>query len=111
VRTLLRSYTDQRILFYETGDRQKLLEINANTPRLQSELWSAVRAPAATQATPVVALALSGINDVLRLPGVHAGCMVGPDPSCGLGYDGSDRHLRQLVGWRWLAIEILTTIC
>jgi hypothetical protein len=25
VRALLRSYTDQRILFYETGDRQKLL--------------------------------------------------------------------------------------
>ena len=41
---------------YETGDRQKLLEINANTARLQSELWSAVRAPAATQATPVIAI-------------------------------------------------------
>ena len=69
VRALLRSYTDQRILFYETGDRQKLLEINANTARLQSELWSAVRAPAATQATPVVALALSGMNDVLNSQG------------------------------------------
>ena len=69
VRALLRSYTDQRILFYETGDRQKLLEIKANTARLQSELWSAVRAPAATQATPVVALALSGMNDVLNSQG------------------------------------------
>ena len=66
VRALLRSYTDQRILFYETGDRQKLLEIKANTARLQSELWSAVRAPAATQATPVVALALSGMKVVLN---------------------------------------------
>ena len=69
MRALLRSYTDQRILLYETGDRQKLLEINANTARLQGELWSAVRAPAATQATPVVALALSGMNDVLNSRG------------------------------------------
>ena len=69
VRALLRSYTDQRILFHETGDRQKLLEINANTARLQGELWSAVRAPAATQATRVVALVLSGMNDVLNSQG------------------------------------------
>jgi hypothetical protein len=54
---------------YETGDRQKLLEINANTARLQGELWSAVRAPAATQATRVVALVLSGMNDVLNSQG------------------------------------------
>jgi len=40
---------------YETGDRQKLLEINANTARLQSELWSAVHAPAATHATAAIA--------------------------------------------------------
>ena len=69
MRALLRSYTDQRILLYETGDRQKLLEINANTARLQGELWSAVRAPAATQATRVVALVLSGMNDVLNSQG------------------------------------------
>ena len=69
VRALLRRYTDQRILFYETGDRQKLLQINANTAQLQSELWSAVRAPAATQATPVLALAISGMNEVLNSQG------------------------------------------
>ena len=69
VRALLRSYTDQRILFYRTRDKQKLLQINANTAQLQSELWSAVRAPAATQATPVLALAISGMNDVLNSQG------------------------------------------
>ena len=92
VRALLRSYTDQRILFYETGDRQKLLEINANTARLQSELWSAVRAPAATQATPVVALALSGMKDVLntqaawwnRIPPEAWGMMVAIAVCCNL---------------------------
>ena len=69
VRALLRRYTDQRILFFETGDRQKLLQINANTAQLQSELWSGVRAPAATQATPVLALAIAGMNDVLNSQG------------------------------------------
>ena len=69
VRALLRRYTDQRILFYETGDRQKLLQINANTAQLQSELWSGVRAPAATQATPVLALAISGMSEVLNSQG------------------------------------------
>jgi hypothetical protein len=92
VRALLRSYTDQRILFHETGDRQKLLQINANIARLQSELWSAVRAPAATQATPVVALALSGMKDVLntqaawwnRIPPEAWGMMVAIAVCCNL---------------------------
>ena len=50
-------------------NREKLLQINANTAQLQSELWSAVRAPAATQATPVLALAISGMSEVLNSQG------------------------------------------
>jgi|SRR5271165_88137 len=69
VRALLRNYLDQRILSYEAGDEQKLRQINANTAQLQSELWSAVQAPAAAQPTPVVALAISGMNDVLNSQG------------------------------------------
>jgi hypothetical protein len=71
VRALLRSYIDQRILFYKTRDKQKLLQINADTAQLQSELWSAVRAPAASQPMPVSALAISGMNDVLNSQGIH----------------------------------------
>ena len=69
VRALLSKYLDQRILFYETRDKQQLRQINANTAQLQSELWSAVRAPAAAQPTPIVALAISGMNDVLNSAG------------------------------------------
>ena len=101
MRALLRRYTDQRILFYETGDREKLLQINANTAQLQSELWSGVRAPAATQATPVLALAISGMSEVLNSQGYTQAAWWDRIPPCGLGYDGSDRHLRQLVGWLW----------
>jgi hypothetical protein len=69
VRSLLSNYLDQRILFYQTRDPQQLRQINTTTAQLQSELWSAVRDPAATQPTPVVALAIAGMNDVLNSQG------------------------------------------
>jgi hypothetical protein len=69
VRALLNNYLDQRILFYLTRDEGDLQQINACTGQLQTELWSAVKAPAATQPTPVLALALSGMNDVLNSQG------------------------------------------
>jgi hypothetical protein len=69
VRTLLRSYLDQRVLFYTTRDAQKLRLINADTAKLQADLWSALQAPAAAHPTPVVALAVAGMNDVLNSQG------------------------------------------
>lgn len=68
VRELLREYTDQRVLFYTIQDQRRLVKINADIAKLQNELWSAVR-PAAAQPTPVVALAISGMNDVLNSQG------------------------------------------
>jgi len=69
VRALLTNYLDQRILFYKTHDGQTLQQINARTAQLQTELWSAVQAPAAAQPTTVVALVVSGMNDVLNSQG------------------------------------------
>lgn len=69
VRALLREYLDQRILLYETGGERELQQINAQTAQLQVELWSAVKAPAVTQQTPVLALVVSGMNDVLNSQG------------------------------------------
>ena len=69
VRTLLRDYLDQRVLFYETRDDRELRQIDAATAQLQTDLWSAVPVPAAAQPTPVVALAVSGMNDVLNSRG------------------------------------------
>ena len=69
VRALLGKYLDQRVLFYMTRDKQRLAQINAHTAQLQAELWSAVKEPAATQPTPIVALAVSGMNDVLNSQG------------------------------------------
>ena len=69
VRALLRNYLDQRVLFYVTRDESQLREINARTAQLQTELWSAVQASAASQPTPIVAMAVSGMNDVLNAQG------------------------------------------
>jgi hypothetical protein len=69
VRALLKSYLDQRVLFYTARDDQQIREINSRTARLQTELWSSVVAPAAVQPTPMVALAVSGMNDVLNSQG------------------------------------------
>ena len=69
MRALLLNYLDQRILFYKTHDAQQLRQIDTTTAQLQNELWSAVKGPAAAQPTPVVALAIAGMNDVLNSQG------------------------------------------
>jgi hypothetical protein len=69
VRALLKEYVDQRVLFYGTRDEGELQQINARTAQLQSELWSTVMGPAARERTAVVALVVSGMNDVLNSQG------------------------------------------
>ncbi len=70
VRALLRSYLDQRILFYRAHDDPPLQqEISARMDQMQTDLWSAVQVPAAAQPTPIVALVVSGMNDVLNSEG------------------------------------------
>jgi len=69
VRTLLRKYLDLRISFYRTRDNHELQQINADTDQIQNQMWSAVQDPAVAQPTPVIALAVAGMNDVLNSQG------------------------------------------
>lgn len=69
VRVLLTSYIDLRIRDYVTGDQAESRRLKAQTDQLQAQLWSAVRTPATAQPTPVAALAVSGMNDVLNAQG------------------------------------------
>jgi hypothetical protein len=69
VHALLRNYLDQRVLFYMAHDEQELQQVNVRTTQLQTKLWNAVRAPVAAQPTPVMALVVSGMNDVLNSQG------------------------------------------
>jgi len=55
-------------LFYDTRNEERLAKINADTARLQNELWSALR-PQAAEPTVLVGLAVSGMNDVLNAQG------------------------------------------
>jgi hypothetical protein len=66
VKGLLERYTEQRIAFYVTRDLDEFKQIVARTSKLQGELWSAVQVPAVAQPTPLSALAVAGMNDVLN---------------------------------------------
>lgn len=69
VRSLLRNYLQQRILFFETRDQGKIAEINARTAQLQAQMWTGVLPRSAAQQTPTFALAVWGITDVLNAQG------------------------------------------
>jgi hypothetical protein len=69
VRSLLGAYLDQRILFYTNRDDARRAQIDKSTSELQAKLWAAVRAPATAQPTPVAALVLAGMNDVINSQG------------------------------------------
>jgi hypothetical protein len=69
VRDLLRRYTNQRVSFYEERNSERLSKIAAETTRLQGELWSLVAGTGKAAPTPVIALAVSGMNDVLNSQG------------------------------------------
>jgi hypothetical protein len=93
-------------LFYTTNDEKEVRQINARTAQLQTELWSAVKATAAEQPTPIVALAVSGMNDVLnsqgytqaawwnRIPIAAWGLMASIAICCNLLFGYGSRHTK-----------------
>src|ERR1022692_4980029 len=58
VRGQLEKYLELRLLFYRTRNQRELQQINADTGRLQTAVWSAVQVPAVAHPTPVIALAV-----------------------------------------------------
>lgn len=69
VRALLIDYLAQRVLFYKSRDQHDLQKINDYTAQLQTKLWSSIQGAAAANPTPTIALAVSGMNDVLNSQG------------------------------------------
>ncbi len=69
VQALLKQYLGQRVLFYELRDGNRLGRVNGETSQLQNEMWSVVATAAKTQPTPLSALAVAGMNDVLNRQG------------------------------------------
>ena len=69
VKELLIDYLDHRLVFFTTRDEQELERINAETTKLQDQMWSVVQHDAAAQPTPIIGLAVAGMNDVLNRQG------------------------------------------
>jgi hypothetical protein len=69
LRALLRQYVELRIRFYESRDNDELKEIDRKNSELQSQLWAGVTRTAGVQPTPIRALVVAGMNDVLNSEG------------------------------------------
>jgi hypothetical protein len=69
VRHLLKSYCDERVSYYVARDEVLVGKIDADTAKLQAELWEVVERVAKAQPTPIVALVVSGMNDALNAQG------------------------------------------
>ncbi len=69
IRELLRKYLDQRILFYTTRDEAQLVQIDGDTAKLQNALWSSVQTASCAQPSPMSALTVSSMNEILDSAG------------------------------------------
>jgi hypothetical protein len=81
VRAMLISYLDERLLYYRTREDRQLEQINSTLSRLEGELWVAVRHPAEANPTQIVALAVSGVNDVSNSRGFTEAAWLNRIPS------------------------------
>jgi hypothetical protein len=121
VRSLLSTYTDGRILFYTTRDPGELKRVNEQTAQLQNQLWSAVVPPAEAQPTPVLALTVAGMNDVLNSQGytqaawwnripVAAWCLLIAIAICCNGLVGYGSHGVKGMGALILVLPVIVSI-
>lgn len=69
VRGQLKSYLEQRVLFYRTPDERHLQQINASTTLIGAGLWSIVQDAAIVRPGATTALAAAGMNTVLNSQG------------------------------------------
>jgi hypothetical protein len=69
VRAQLARYLNLRIEFYRTPHRSEIQKISGDTDELQTEMWTTVQTPALAQPTPLMALTVAGMNDVLNSQG------------------------------------------
>jgi hypothetical protein len=69
VHALLKSYLDQRILFYRAHSEDELRQINARTAQLQTEMWAEASTSSAALPAQILTFVLGGMNDVLNSQG------------------------------------------
>jgi hypothetical protein len=98
VRALLRNYIDQRVLFYMTRDGGT--DSADQCPHCSIADRAVDRGPGSgcNAADARDRPGRFGYERCIELAGIHAGCLVEPNPNCGMVSDGSNRHLLQCVG-------------
>ena len=69
IKATLREYLDWRIQFYRSNYGNELSTVDARTAEFQTRLWQCVTPQALANPTPVTALVVSGMNDVLNSQG------------------------------------------
>ena len=121
MRELLRSYTEQRILFHTTRDARQLQHIAVSTAQLQTDLWSVVQNRGIAQPTPTVALTIAGMNDVLnsqaytqaawwnRIP-IAAWVLMASIAICCSYLFGYTAHCSGAKATRWLVLPLIVSI-
>ncbi|MBK5344648.1 hypothetical protein JFU48_25105 [Pseudomonas sp. TH49] len=65
IQSLLIDYLDKRLQFYGTHAPLKQKNIHLETIDIQNKLWSSISLAANSKQTPITALTVTGINDVL----------------------------------------------
>ena len=66
VRNLIRQWLNQRVEFYQRKGERHVGQVETETEKLQAELWSAILPTANAYPTPITALAVAGMNDMLN---------------------------------------------
>jgi hypothetical protein len=67
--SLLKQYLGHRIVFFQTRNVDELAIVNRESADLQNQMWTMVAGAARNQPTPINALVVAGMNDVLNRQG------------------------------------------
>jgi hypothetical protein len=66
VQALLKRYLDQRVAVYSARDYARGADLNTESARVLSEIWSIVRPGIAAVPAPLMGLLVGGVNDVVN---------------------------------------------
>jgi hypothetical protein len=72
-RELIRKYASLRVAFFSAQSDDELARLQVETTHLQDQMWEAASRAATDQPTPLVALAVSGMNEVIDSEGRSRG--------------------------------------
>lgn len=68
-REQLKKYLDLRISWYQLADKEKIIQIDKKTAAIEGDLWQTMKNEAHLSTSPVTALSIAGMNDVINTQG------------------------------------------